>query len=109
RRDPRARGARARRRARGGRRDRRRDARVLRAPPRRRAARLPPPRRPGLEGRVKLGIDVLLARPSLERKLAGRRLGLLAHPASMTGDFRHAVDALMARPATRLVSAFGPK
>ncbi len=27
----------------------------------------------------------------------------------MTGDFQHAIDALMARPATRLVSAFGPQ
>ena len=58
---------------------------------------------------MRLGIDRLLASAELQRELGGRRLALLAHPASMTGDFRHAVDALMARPATRLAAAFGPQ
>ena len=56
-----------------------------------------------------LGIDRLLADAALARELAGRRLALLAHPASMTGDFRHAIDALMAHPGLRLRAAFGPQ
>jgi uncharacterized protein YbbC (DUF1343 family) len=58
---------------------------------------------------VRLGIDRLLADSSLRARLAGRRTALLAHPASMTADFRHAVDALMATPGTRLAAAFGPQ
>jgi uncharacterized protein YbbC (DUF1343 family) len=58
---------------------------------------------------VRLGIDRLLADASLRRGLAGRRVALLAHPASMTSDFRHAVDALAAHPETRPVAAFGPQ
>lgn len=58
---------------------------------------------------MRLGIDTLLESPTLQRELGGRRLALLAHPASMTGEFRHAVDALMDRPATRLRAAFGPQ
>ena len=58
---------------------------------------------------MQLGIDVLLSSRALQRELGGRRLALLAHPASMTGDFRHAVDALMAQPTTRLCAAFGPQ
>jgi len=58
---------------------------------------------------MQLGIDVLLSSRALQRELDGRRLALLAHPASMTGDFRHAVDALMAQPTTRLCAAFGPQ
>lgn len=58
---------------------------------------------------MRLGIDRLLADASLRRPLAGRRLALLAHPASMTSDFCHAVDAMMACPDTRLAAAFGPQ
>jgi uncharacterized protein YbbC (DUF1343 family) len=58
---------------------------------------------------MKLGIDRLLADPTLRRDLAGRRVALLAHPASMTNEFRHAVDALAAHPETRPVAAFGPQ
>jgi uncharacterized protein YbbC (DUF1343 family) len=58
---------------------------------------------------VKLGIDRLLADATLRRELAGRRVAVLAHPASMTSDFRHAVDALSALPETRPVAAFGPQ
>ena len=58
---------------------------------------------------MKLGIDRLLADAALRRDLAGRRVALLAHPASMTSDFRHTVDALAAHPETRPVAAFGPQ
>jgi uncharacterized protein YbbC (DUF1343 family) len=58
---------------------------------------------------MKLGIDRLLGDATLRRELAGRRVALLAHPASMTSDFRHAVDALASHPETRPVAAFGPQ
>lgn len=58
---------------------------------------------------MKLGIDRFLADASLRRPLAGRRVALLAHPASMTSDFHHAVDALMQLPDLQLTAAFGPQ
>jgi uncharacterized protein YbbC (DUF1343 family) len=58
---------------------------------------------------VRFGIDRLLAEPSLRRPLAGRRLALLAHPASVTATLEHALDALGALPDLRLTAAFGPQ
>ena len=58
---------------------------------------------------MKLGIDRLVAEAALRRELAGRRVALLAHPASMTSDFRHAIDAVAACPEVRPVAAFGPQ
>lgn len=55
------------------------------------------------------GIDRLLADPELRRPLAGRRLALLAHPASLTADWHHSLDALAACPGLRLSAAFGPQ
>jgi uncharacterized protein YbbC (DUF1343 family) len=58
---------------------------------------------------VLFGVDRLLEDASLRRPLAGRRVALLAHPASMTHDFRHSLDALAALPDLRLSAAFGPQ
>ena len=58
---------------------------------------------------MKFGIDRLLENPDLHRPLAHRRVALLAHPASMTEDFRHSLDALASLPAIRLTAAFGPQ
>ncbi len=55
------------------------------------------------------GIDRLLADPVLRRPLAGRRLALLAHPASVTRDLTHSLDALAACPQLGLTAAFGPQ
>ena len=55
------------------------------------------------------GIDCLLADEGSRRALAGRRAALLAHPASMTRDFRHSLDALAACRDLRLSAAFGPQ
>ena len=58
---------------------------------------------------IQFGIDRLLAEPELRRPLAGRRLALLAHPASVTADLTHSLDALAACPDLRLTAAFGPQ
>ena len=58
---------------------------------------------------MKFGIDRLLAEPSLRAPLEGRRVALLAHPASVTADLTHSLDALAACPDIRLTAAFGPQ
>jgi uncharacterized protein YbbC (DUF1343 family) len=55
------------------------------------------------------GIDHLLAEPKLHKRLAGQRVALLAHPASLTRDLVHTLDALAALPSVRLTAAFGPQ
>jgi uncharacterized protein YbbC (DUF1343 family) len=58
---------------------------------------------------MKFGIDRLLEEPALRKPLAGRRVALLAHPASLTAGFEHALDALAALRDIRLTAAFGPQ
>ncbi|MCX7143252.1 MAG: DUF1343 domain-containing protein [Proteobacteria bacterium] len=58
---------------------------------------------------MKFGIERFLADPGLRKKLGGRRVALLAHPASVTRDLTHALDALAALPDIRLAAAFGPQ
>lgn len=58
---------------------------------------------------MKFGIDRLLDEPQLRRPLAGRRVALLAHPASVTRDLTHTLDALAALDDIDLVAAFGPQ
>jgi len=58
---------------------------------------------------MKFGIDRLLDEPELRRPLAGRRLALAAHPASVTASLQHSLDALAAIPGLRLSAAFGPQ
>ena len=58
---------------------------------------------------MKTGLDRLLTEPALRQMLRGRDLALLAHPASVTADLTHALDALAARPELRLSAAFGPQ
>jgi uncharacterized protein YbbC (DUF1343 family) len=55
------------------------------------------------------GLERLLEDVALRRRLGGRRVGLLAHPASVTRDLRHALDALAGLPDLRLTAAFGPQ
>ena len=55
------------------------------------------------------GIDRLLAEPDLRKPLAGRRLALVAHPASVTVGLVHSLDALAACPDLTLTAAFGPQ
>ena len=58
---------------------------------------------------MKTGLDRLLAEPALRAPLVGKRVALLAHPASVTADLTHALDALAALPELRLAAAFGPQ
>ena len=55
------------------------------------------------------GIDRLLEEPELRKPLSGRRVALLAHPASVTRDLVHSLDALAALGDVRLSAAFGPQ
>ena len=58
---------------------------------------------------TKFGIDRLLTDKRLRAALGGRRVALLAHPASVTTDLTHALDALAACSDVRLTAAFGPQ
>jgi uncharacterized protein YbbC (DUF1343 family) len=55
------------------------------------------------------GVDRLLADPALRRRLANRRIALLAHPASVLPDLSHSLDALAALPGLDLSAALGPQ
>ncbi len=58
---------------------------------------------------MKFGLDRLLDDATLRAPLAGKRVALLAHPASVTPDLTHALDALAALPDITLSAAFGPQ
>ncbi|WP_326524541.1 exo-beta-N-acetylmuramidase NamZ family protein [Sphingomonas sp.] len=57
---------------------------------------------------MKFGIDALLSDPDLLGRLKGRRVALLAHPASVTADLTHSLDALAAA-GVNVTAAFGPQ
>jgi uncharacterized protein YbbC (DUF1343 family) len=58
---------------------------------------------------VKFGLDRLCAEADLRRELRGRRVALLAHPASVTADLTHSIDALATLGDVHLTAAFGPQ
>jgi uncharacterized protein YbbC (DUF1343 family) len=58
---------------------------------------------------MKFGIDRLVADASLRAPLKGKRVALLAHPASVTADLTHSLDALVACGDVRITCAFGPQ
>ena len=57
---------------------------------------------------MKFGIDRLLADPALRAPLEGKRIALLAHPASVTADLTHSLDALVAS-GLNVTAVFGPQ
>jgi uncharacterized protein YbbC (DUF1343 family) len=57
---------------------------------------------------MKFGIDRLLTESELRRLLEGKRVSLVAHPASVTADLTHSLDALVAS-GINVTSAFGPQ
>ncbi len=58
---------------------------------------------------MKFGIDRLLEDRTLRAPLAGRRVALLAHPASVTRNLTHSLDALQQCGDMKLTAAFGPQ
>ena len=57
---------------------------------------------------MKFGIDRLLSEPALLDRLKGQRVALLAHPASVTEDLTHSLDALIAA-GVNVTAVFGPQ
>ena len=58
---------------------------------------------------MKFGIDRLLEEPGLSKPLHGRRVAVLAHPASVTRELVHSMDALAELDDINLTAAFGPQ
>lgn len=58
---------------------------------------------------MKFGIDRLVEEAEFRRPLEGKRVALLAHPASVTRNLTHSLDALAALDGIDLTAAFGPQ
>ncbi len=58
---------------------------------------------------IRFGIDRFLEEPIIRRPLAGKRVALLGHPASVTWELAHTLDVLARLPDVRLAAAFGPQ
>lgn len=58
---------------------------------------------------MQFGLDRFLHDANLRRPLQGKRVALLAHPASVTENLTHALDALAELPDIKLSAAFGPQ
>ena len=58
---------------------------------------------------MKFGNDRLITEPTLRAPLKGRRIALLAHPASVTPDLTYSLDALAACGDLKITAAFGPQ
>lgn len=58
---------------------------------------------------IKLGIERLLTESDLQSKLADKRVALVGHPASVTRDLVHSLDALKKWTSINVVKAFGPQ
>ena len=57
---------------------------------------------------IQFGIDRLLVDPAMLAELDAKRVSLVAHPASVTADLTHSLDALIAA-GVNVTSAFGPQ
>ena len=58
---------------------------------------------------LKTGLDVLLDEPQYRSRLKGRRVALLGHPASVTSNLTHALDAIASCAEIKLSAGFGPQ
>ena len=58
---------------------------------------------------LKTGLDVLIEDSQLRKSLRGKRVALLAHPASVTRDLIHAMDILAQLSDIKLSAGFGPQ
>jgi len=58
---------------------------------------------------MRLGIDRLISNPELRKPLHGKRVALVGHPASVTSQLAHSLDALFSCSDIKISSAFGPQ
>src|SRR4249919_2896816 len=58
---------------------------------------------------MKFGIDRLISERDLRAPLSGKRVALLAHPASVAENPTHSLDALAACGDIKISAAFGPQ
>jgi uncharacterized protein YbbC (DUF1343 family) len=58
---------------------------------------------------MRFGVDRFIAERHLRTPIGGRRVALLAHPASLTASLEHTLDAIAELPDLRLAAAFGPQ
>ena len=58
---------------------------------------------------MKLGIDRLIQDKILRTPLQGKRIALVAHPASVTSALQHSLEALVASTDLKLTCVFGPQ
>lgn len=58
---------------------------------------------------MKLGVERLIADAALRAPLIGERVALVAHPASVTAELVHSLDALIALRDISITAAFGPQ
>ena len=58
---------------------------------------------------MKFGLERLLEDRTIRKPLVGKRVALLAHPASVTRDLNHSLDAIAALGEINLTAAFGPQ
>jgi uncharacterized protein YbbC (DUF1343 family) len=58
---------------------------------------------------MKFGIDRLISDSALRAPLRGKQVALVAHPASVTENLTHSLDALAACGDIQLTAAFGPQ
>lgn len=56
-----------------------------------------------------LGIERLLSESELLERLGEKRVGLVAHPASVTKNLEHTLDVLKSKTSINVVKAFGPQ
>lgn len=56
---------------------------------------------------IQLGLENFLKNKSLQKKLKGKRVGLVAHPASVDHQLTHTIDLLASK--VNLTCAFGPQ
>lgn len=61
-----------------------------------------------MKNQFKFGVDVLLHSVELKKELTGKKLALVAHPASVTKELEHSLDALI-KHGFNVVSSFGPQ
>ena len=58
---------------------------------------------------MKFGVERLIEDAALRAPLKGRRVALLAHPASVTENLEHSLDVLAALDDINVTAAFGPQ